>query len=192
MTDSTELLRDVDRSAAVLTAVAGAVRDDQWELPTVCADWDVRGVVNHVVAGCRMVDAAFAGQGPPEWGADYLKGADPVAVLGGALAANQAEFGKPGALEQVLRAPRGEMPGAQLARMRVAELLVHAWDVARATGQPTDLDPELSGRILEWWRAALNGVPRDGMPFAGERPAPPGATQADALAAYLGRSVQSG
>jgi uncharacterized protein (TIGR03086 family) len=66
---------------------------------------------------------------------------------------------------------------------------VHAWDLAHATGQPTDLDPELAGRVLAWSRAALDGVPRDGTPFADECPVPPGATQADALAAYLGRSV---
>jgi uncharacterized protein (TIGR03086 family) len=184
-----DVLQDVDRSAAVMTGVAGGVRADQWSLPTGCPDWTVREVVNHVVAGCRMVDAAFAGQAPPDWGADQLGGADPVAVLGEALAANQAEFGKPGALERVIGTPRGEQPAGMLAQMRVAELIVHAWDVARATGQPTDLDPELSGRILAWWRSALDGVPRDGMPFADERPAPPGATQADALAAYLGRSV---
>ncbi|HZA84707.1 MAG TPA: maleylpyruvate isomerase N-terminal domain-containing protein, partial [Actinomycetes bacterium] len=42
--DQAELHR---RAVEEFGARVGAVADDQWELPTPCADWNVRQLVNH-------------------------------------------------------------------------------------------------------------------------------------------------
>jgi uncharacterized protein (TIGR03086 family) len=67
---------------------------------------------------------------------------------------------------------------------------VHGWDLAHATGQSTDIDPELAGQLLEAARLFVQPAFRgeDGKaPFGPEQQAPPNARPADQLAAFLGR-----
>jgi uncharacterized protein (TIGR03086 family) len=65
---------------------------------------------------------------------------------------------------------------------------VHSWDIAAATGQSTDIAPELAAQALAAWRSRLGDGQRPaGMPFDDPQPVPAGATAADELAAYLGR-----
>lgn len=64
-----------------------------------------------------------------------------------------------------------------------------AWDLATATGQPTDLDPELADHLLAAVTTRLGDRPRHLTPFEDPRPVPDDASAADRLAAYLGRSV---
>ena len=53
-------LDDFDRAAATVTDLVTAIGGDQWTLPTACADWDVRAVVNHLAHGNAKV-AFWAG-----------------------------------------------------------------------------------------------------------------------------------
>ena len=71
---------------------------------------------------------------------------------------------------------------------RAGDLTVHTWDLATATGQQRNLDPDLVTFIEKTLRALP--VPQgEQSPFGTEQPAPEGATAADQLAAYLGRTV---
>jgi uncharacterized protein (TIGR03086 family) len=68
--------------------------------------------------------------------------------------------------------------------------MTHGWDVAKATGQSTDLDPELAAELLEGARLAIPDAfrgPDTQAPFGPEQPVPANATNADKLAAFLGR-----
>jgi uncharacterized protein (TIGR03086 family) len=83
--------------------------------------------------------------------------------------------------------PLGEMPGPALAGFTTLDILVHGWDLAKATGQPADLDGRLATHVLGFAEQAL-GTPesREG------RIAPALAVPADApltsrLVAFLGR-----
>jgi uncharacterized protein (TIGR03086 family) len=69
--------------------------------------------------------------------------------------------------------------------------VVHAWDLDRATGGSTDISPELSttllGEALKTITPDMRGP--DGSAAFGEEQSPPeGATAADQLAAFLGRT----
>ena len=66
----------------------------------------------------------------------------------------------------------------------------HGWDLAKATGQSTDLDPALAEQILE---VAAMIVPDqfrgpEPMPFGPAVEPPAGAPVADRLAAFFGRT----
>jgi uncharacterized protein (TIGR03086 family) len=75
----------------------------------------------------------------------------------------------------------------------IIEMLAHGWDLAVATGQPTDLAPAAAERTLAVVPVFYGAVPRTpGSSFGPERPAPADATATDRLAAYLGRSVVDG
>src|SRR5262249_10844077 len=97
-------------------------------------------------------------------------------------------FSRPGMLEQPYESPWGEVPGAVMVQHVINELLAHGWDLARATGQGTDLAPEAARSALDVLRA-WHGHARPGGRYAPPQPAPADANPADRLAAYLGRTV---
>ncbi|MFJ1764428.1 TIGR03086 family metal-binding protein [Amycolatopsis sp. NPDC088138] len=179
-----------DRAAAMVTALVTAVRDDQWTRPTACADWDVRGVVNHLAHGNAKV-AFWAGAGPAAPDGDYL-GPDPSPAFAASVVSARSVLAEPGLFSRTVTTPLGDVPGEFLVHMRVNEYLAHGWDIADATGQPTDLLPDLAESALAQWRTRFGDRPRPpGGPFGAEVPAPPeaAATAADRLAAVLGRKA---
>jgi len=138
--DSLRHAADGFRGAVALVA------DDQWQLPTPCDGWTVRQVVGHVAAGCRMA-ATLAEGGTRQdaiavLGIDHL-GDDPMSAVDLALERQQDAFGRAGVAEDVFHHPAGDMPGAQVIRFRISDLVVHQWDLSRATGRDETLDPEL-------------------------------------------------
>jgi uncharacterized protein (TIGR03086 family) len=179
------VLNDYDRAAAAASAIIGNITPAQFTDPTPCDKWTVRDVINHMTFGNLMAVAMLADDEPPDRAADHL-GSDPSAAFSRSVSAARAALSAPGALSKVVRTPLGEQPGAFVVHMRINELIVHSWDLARATGQPTDIEPDLAEAALAQWRARLTTRPPDG-PFAPEQPAPPNATAADRLAAFLGR-----
>ena len=105
-----------------------------------------------------------------------------------ALAAFQAD----GAMAKIVHLPFGDMPGAAFVGIAATDTFTHAWDLAKATGKSTDLAPELAAQLLAGAKGAIADAFRgaDGVaPFGAEKMAPAGATNADKLAAFLGRQV---
>jgi uncharacterized protein (TIGR03086 family) len=147
----------------------------------------VRALISHLAGGSRGFTAMVAGKHGSEQEQDG-PGGDPVAGFLDAFSGLCAAFDREGFLEQVFPTPLGEGPGGLLVAMRITELTIHAWDIAAATGQPRDLDPELVGFADGFLRSIP--IPRDvNGPFAPEQPAPAGAGDSDRLAAFAGRPV---
>ena len=97
---------------------------------------------------------------------------------------------QPGALERIFDVPFGAVPGSVFIQLRTVDVLTHAWDLAVATDQRTDLDPELAETMLEVSRRLVRPDLRGaGQPFHDEQPSRPDHTAADRLAAFLGRAV---
>lgn len=176
------------RAADLAVEIIERVRPDQLGDPTPCTEWSVRQVINHVVTGNLFFIHLATGSPPPARGIDHL-GDDPVVTFGDSVRVVSAAFEADGFLERVVRGPFGEASGSMLIDMRRNELTVHGWDVARATGQSTDLDREVVAACQASYAAALRLKNRDAGLFGVEQPAPPGATDADRLAAFLGRAV---
>ncbi len=92
--------------------------------------------------------------------------------------------------QRLFRLHFGDVPGSAFAGMRFVDLLIHTWDLAKATGQPTALDPDLCETALAMSRARLGATSRQpGGPLGPEVPVPPDAPTCDRLAGYLGRQV---
>jgi uncharacterized protein (TIGR03086 family) len=180
------LHRALQGTLAVLTRV----RPKDLDGPTPCASWDVRALVNHFVGTARWWAATIAGDGGVA-DADYAAG-DFVAAYEESIRIVVAAFGADGALDKTIRLPFGEFPGTVLLSLTTMEQFTHGWDLARATGQPTDLDPGLAAGLLSQARLAIPDAYRgpDGQALFGPaREAPAGAGPADQLAAFLGRVV---
>ncbi len=83
-------------------------------------------------------------------------------------------------------------PAASSSTSRTIDTFTHGWDLAKATGQSTDLDPEVAAQLLQFAQAFLSDAMRgpDGSaPFGAAVEAPAGAGAADQLAAFLGRQA---
>lgn len=173
----------------------GGVRDDQWLLPSPCPDWNVGDLVNHIVYGNRMFAGIVRGDlpGPPAGRPPAPGSGQPGSDLPGAYrqAAGEllAAFSLPGVMEATFTVPFGTVPGSVALHLRITELLVHGWDLARATGQPASFPDGLAEQELAFSRGALRAIPPGRAPFAPPQPAAVDAPAIDQLAALLGRTV---
>jgi uncharacterized protein (TIGR03086 family) len=186
-------LRSTDPLAqALATARSVLVQVDEDDLckATPCRSWDVRGLINHMVGAPRVAAGRMSGvSGATEEdfvAGDYLAAHDESAALA------MAAFSAPGALERPVELPFGTLPAAMLLFFVASDQVTHAWDLATAIGSSTDLSPRLAAQLLEEANETVGDQLRGGdgdAAFGLEQTAPPGASAADRLAAFLGRSV---
>ena len=179
----------LEMAVAAVKDVTANVDASQLTDPTPCASWDVAGLINHLVGGAGFFAAGVAGTPPPAE-ADHTAG-DFVAAYDAASGTLVDAFSAEGALEKTYNLPFGEMPGFAFMGLATTDTFQHAWDLAKATGQSTDLNPALAGQLLENSKKAIQDSFRgpEGAPFGAEQQAPDGASAADQLAAFLGREV---
>jgi uncharacterized protein (TIGR03086 family) len=182
-----------EQAASVTKALLANVKADQLDDPTPCASWQVRDLVNHLVGGSYFFAAAAKGESFGDGGdapPDFASGDFRAAYDEGSAQAIAA-FSEPGAMERTVKVPFGEFPGAAWLGLASTDTFAHAWDLAKATGQDTDLAPELAEQLLAGARQSIPDDIRgdEPMPFAPEKDCPDGASAADRLAAFLGRTV---
>jgi uncharacterized protein (TIGR03086 family) len=168
------------------------VREDQWDAPTPCDEWNARQLVNHLVVGNHLFAYVLRDESSERArGHEILQsGREPVAAFHESALDVLAAFREPGALDKIVAVPAGRVPGAVALHLRITEALVHGWDLARAPGQSTaDLPGELAEREIRFSEEALRNLPPDRTPFAASQPVADNAPAIDRLAALLGRSV---
>jgi uncharacterized protein (TIGR03086 family) len=184
---------DLAAAFASTRAVLAAVTPEQYDAKTPCESWDVRAVINHIVGGSHWFAAtARAGQ-PPSGGEppDFTQ-RDVLAAFDEGIAASVAAFGDPQVAAKIVTLPFGEMPGAAFMRIATVDTFAHGWDLARATGQSSDLNPPLARVLLEGVRQMLPDSLRgpDGVsPFGPVVEVSASAPAADQLAGFLGRRL---
>jgi uncharacterized protein (TIGR03086 family) len=141
----------LDRAGVHFRARLQHVGPGDWARPTPCSEWDVHGLVNHVVTANvtaeRLLHGATRDETLAMIGADVV-GDDPPGAFERSVAAQAAAFREPGALDRTVHHPAFDMPGSQLLDFRIGDLLVHTWDLARAIGGDENLDPELVDAVL--------------------------------------------
>lgn len=178
-----DVLTQLQELDPVLAGVVRRIEPDDLDNQTPCAEFTVRGVLEHMVGGATMFTAAFRGTEPgtPDTG-DVLGSFEPT------LAELFDAMRQPGAFDRTIQAPFGEIPGETFARFVVLDGLVHGWDLATATGQPYEPSAELVSAAQSFATDALAPL-RDGTTFAEAAEAPASATPIERLAAFTGRKV---
>jgi uncharacterized protein (TIGR03086 family) len=192
--DRRSQLLDAYENAAVIVAGidAGALGH-----PTPCPNYDVAGLIDHLVEAGHRAAALGRGQTPPAGDESPHVGLPdaPGQLRRAAEEAAQA-WGDDSRLSSKFTMPWGEeYTGATLVDMYLAELAAHAWDLAWAIGQLDRLDASLAVPALEGARAMIKPQYRDmvepGAPFGAEVPPPPGADDWERLAAFMGRDPRA-
>ncbi len=186
-------LKDLEKAFASTGAVLSGVTPAQLDESTPCRSWKVRELVNHIVGGTTFFATVAETGKPPEGGdaPDFASRDDMVAVFNQGAAHAVEAFAADGAMERTMHLPFGDMPGNVFINIAAIDVFTHGWDLARAMGQPTDLDPALATEMLGVARAFLPDDTRgpEPAPFGPQVEAPAGASAADQLAAFLGRQA---
>ncbi len=185
-----------DMLAQAFASTAGVLAEveaQQLDGATPCASWKVREVINHVVGGTTYFAVTAETGAAPIGGEtpDFCAGDFVTEFNKGAARAVKA-FEADGVMDMTMTLPFAELPGAVFVNIATIDTFTHGWDLAKATGQPTDLDPELAATLLPFAQAFLSDAlrgPDGSAPFGAQVEPPAGAGAADRLAAFLGRQV---
>lgn len=162
-------LERYERAMQAADRVIRGITPDQYDAPTPCAEWNVRQLVNHLVFGNWMFARAASGERVAAEGNDDddddelpdMIGDDPAMAFRDSADAAVAAWRSPGAVEQVCHLPFADLPGAAAMRIHFKDVVTHTWDLARATGQNEDIDPDLASEALEIARAVVNDELRE-------------------------------
>jgi uncharacterized protein (TIGR03086 family) len=115
--------RACDGFTRAVDAAAG-----QWSAPSPCSDWDARGVLEHVIGfqDKMLLEPLDAKPSRPK--------DDPVARWDVTVDALFTALSKSDALDEKTAGMLGVL---------TTDVLVHTWDLSKATGHDVELDPEL-------------------------------------------------
>lgn len=172
-----------------------AVPDEALGDPTPCADYTVAALLDHI----GFLAAAFARKGrkeaddpvagPPPLGDAAHLPADWRTSIPVSLGELADAWRDPAAWEGSSQAGGFDLPAEVVGLIALEELVVHGWDLARATGQPfeaTDADVAASEQMLRQFTAG-DGDPAPGGPYAAAVPVDDGASALDRVLALSGR-----
>ncbi|MFI6940732.1 TIGR03086 family metal-binding protein [Streptomyces sp. NPDC050418] len=182
---------DFAAQTRLVTELADRVTEDQLELPTPCPELAVRNLLGHIVglAGAFR-DAARKDLGPAADHAPDVAASDVGPGWRDELAKNLASLAEswqdPAAWEGFTKAGGVDLPAEIAGQVAMNELVLHGWDLARATGQPYAPDPASLQVSYEMVAATPDGPEREGL-FGPIVPVPADAPLLDRTVGLAGR-----
>jgi uncharacterized protein (TIGR03086 family) len=175
---------DLTPAADVTRGIVAAVRDDQLDGPTPCTDWRVADLLAHVhefatVFTCNARKAPLPRLGglPDDWRAVVPRRLDELALAWQDESAWRGRVSAGGV----------EMSAEENAVVAVEELVVHGWDLARATGQELPVEPQTLGEVERFLAVFADQLAGGQGPYGPAVPAPPHASRLDRYLCAAGR-----
>jgi uncharacterized protein (TIGR03086 family) len=156
--------------------VMGQIGPGQLDHPTPCPDFDVKALVGHLLEWGPALVAAGYQAAPTTTYPD----------LDGYLDAIAAAWGRPEAWTGTTSMGGYDMPATTMGGMVLGEVVVHGWDLARATGQPVGWPVE----VLDFLCAEVARTGEQGRAmgvYGPVVPVPPDASALDRLIGLTGR-----
>jgi uncharacterized protein (TIGR03086 family) len=173
-----DIVDHYENAAGRFTDRLASVADDQWANPTPNTDWDVRQLVDHVIEIQRQI--------PEGLGMSVGDGSDAQEKWRAVRAAAMEALRRPGVLERTMPGRGGEVPVEMALIPRLSDLLIHTWDLARATGSDERIDPDAAAVVLEFLEPN-DEILRSTGTFGPKIDPPPGADAGVQLLCFSGR-----
>ena len=165
----------------------------QLSSPTLCTEWTVKDLINHMVTGATMF-AISAEQGsiPDDVLGKLMStdnvGDDPKGAWDKASKRALTAFEQPGVMEKIVKLPFGEMPAGVALNIAIFDVATHSVDLAKATGQKVTDTELLEGALMIAQQMMGPQLRQPGI-FGDEQPCPDNAGVDDRLLAFAGRKV---
>lgn len=141
-----EITDRFDTVAGGFAARVNAVPPDAWDNPSPCEGWVARDIVRHVT---EWIPAFFNGAAGLSLPTDTSVDDDPVGAWAALHTGLSAALADPAVAAHEFDGPPGRMSVEQSIDMIVTgDLLIHTWDLARATGLDETLDATEVSRML--------------------------------------------
>ncbi len=173
------------RVAEAFTERATAVPAGGWDRPSPCEGWLARDIVAHIVDATRM----FLGRADVELPEGPSAQDDPVGAWQAARDATLAALEDPEIAGRGFDTPMGPSTLEEMfGRFGVGDVLVHTWDLARATGLDERLDPEEVRRLMGVMEPN-DEMMRQGTAFGPKVAVPDDADDQTRLLGFTGRQV---
>ncbi|GAA3503606.1 TIGR03086 family metal-binding protein [Streptomyces prasinosporus] len=192
MTDPTlDPALDLGPQTAIVARLAEGVTDARLTDATPCPGYAVRNLLGHLLG----LAVAFRDAGRKDLGATTDTSPDAAVPdvgpgwreeLPGVLGELADAWRDPAARTGMTRAGGVDLPGDVAGAVVTDELVVHGWDLARATGQPYAPDPAALEAAHAFLLAAAGDPDRGGL-FGPVVPVPPGAPLLDRVVGLSGR-----
>jgi uncharacterized protein (TIGR03086 family) len=186
-----ELAGSLDRALSTTADVIDAIEPGRWHDTSLCEQWSVRELVDHLVGGCMLTGQVL--QGEDARGRPTYEGTSDHELAVQFRQAGQAVLlgiEEPGALERTVRVGLGPVPGSVAAQLCLVETIVHGWDIARSTGQDVVFDDAAVTGALEFSRGMMSQIPAERSPFKPSFPVAEDAPPLARLVGLLGRAPQ--
>jgi uncharacterized protein (TIGR03086 family) len=151
---------DLESAAREVVRLLDGVTQDRLEDPTPCAGTLVAALLDHFMAlspaftwAARKTNPPGDGPGPGPASGEHL---DPQwrTLLPRRLGELVAAWRDPIAWEGMTQAGGVKMPAEQMGVVALDELVLHGWDLARATGRPFTCDPADTATVLAFTSAS--------------------------------------
>ncbi len=143
-----ELIPEACRTVAEVIARSA---DAGLDRPTPCTGFDLRSLINHAAGTTGALARAGVGRAldPDDpWGArTEVTGSNWPAALTSNLGAIADGWSRPVAWSGMVDTGGREMPARFVGEMALVEVMLHGWDLARATGQDIVVSPELGREV---------------------------------------------
>jgi uncharacterized protein (TIGR03086 family) len=181
MSEASDRYRSV---AAAFTRRVEAVPAGAWDNPAPCEGWVARDVVGHLV---EWLPAFFFGTWELDVAPRPSVEEDPAGAWRAVDGALQAGLDDPEVAGRVRDTPMGPSTFEQTIDMIcTADVLIHTWDLARATGLDETLDPDEVHRLLEGM-APMDEALRASGQYGPRVEVPADADEQAQLIAFVGR-----
>lgn len=178
MTDVSDRYR---RLAADFARRVEAVPPDRWDAPSPCEGWTARDVFDHLLVGQTRILRALGSPAPAE--------GEPAEAWRSASEGVAAALEDPELAAKPVPGPAGEMPAETfIGRFICNDILVHTWDLARATGGDEALDTDAVRHAFEGMKPLDAAIRHPGV-FGPKLEAPGDADEQTQFLAFLGRQA---
>jgi uncharacterized protein (TIGR03086 family) len=180
-------------AARVVTGAAkDAAQDAANTQTTPCTDWDLRTLLNHTILWTAYsAERRAHGESVAEelMSKDFTAEPDYAQAYQAQIARAVHAWSDPEAWRRELGVMGSTTPAADVAALLIAEMVLHGWDVAKATGQDYRCDDDVAQNVLKTVEAQ-GDLFRQYQGFAAVVPVPDDATAFDRALALSGRDPQ--
>ena len=139
-----------ERAVSTMRPIIAGIKPEQLNAATPCTEWNVQQLLLHNLNVARMLEGILTGSLTPDALPNPMDVSGPLPPEGAAAAYETSTANllnavrAPGMVDQVFDTPFGPASAGSLLNGIFGDVLIHQWDLAKATNQDFTMDDALA------------------------------------------------